>query len=249
LHGVGSQRNFSSAELTMLVDGTASAAAVDKPYFVYARMAAANAVAAEQREALLRAALLNAPPTLIDKLRLQLFRVEMATGNYAQAEVAVKPLVNPAGVLFGGTSLAGDVVYGTPNSQDGVANNGASAVDDSSGDTASYVAGMAVANADQNSLEGMLSTPEMRREFLLLLAKVDEQLKDDGAAVRDLQAASTLTKDATEKAKVDAQVKTLQARISIAVENAERRPVIQPSVEQKVLVRPKLVAETVKVSR
>ena len=249
LHGVGSAQSFSSGELTALASGTTTEAAADKPYYVALRLAVAKAASPARRGAMLRAALLNASTTQMDRLRLELFRSEMESGHYAQAEVAVRPLVAEAPTLF---ERAREEVMASGQegaTQNGMTDDSSTGTDDNSGDTSAFVASWQKAMAEEKSVMGLLNSEDKRREFLMQLAKMEEQLKDNGAAVRDLTAALYATSDEVELKKIHADIDRLKARMTMDAENAARRPVIQPSVEQKVLVRPRLVAETAKVSR
>ncbi len=103
LHPVSGTKQFDSAELTLLANGTATPSLSDQPYFVYARIAAASA-ASPQRTALLHAALLAAPDALVNSLRLQLFQTEIDQGRFAQASVAIAPLIAADPALRSSTS-------------------------------------------------------------------------------------------------------------------------------------------------
>ena len=249
LHGVGAAQSFSSGELTALASGTVNEAAADKPYYVAIRLAVAKAAPPARRGALLRSALLNSSTTQMDRLRLELFRSEMESGHYAQAAVAVRPLVAEAPTLFEGARAEEMASAQSTGTQSGMADDSSSGTDDNSGDTSAFVASWQKAMAEEKSVMGLLNTEDKRRDFLMQLAKMEEQLKDSGTAVRDLKAAVYATSDQVELKKIHAEIDRLQARMTMDAENAARRPVIQPSVEQKVLVRPRLMAENAKVSR
>ncbi len=244
LRGLPGPHTFDSAELTLVAAGSASAAA-DKPYFAYARLVAAKALPVPRRVSMLHAAMSNAPALLVDRLRLEIFRTEMADGNYAQAQVAVAPLVMKASSLF----AANDQIVGADGQyvQNGYADDSFDASNSSYYDGSNAMTATAEPKVDEDSVLGLLNSPERQHEFLLLLATMHERLKDTNGAMRDLRAARRLSGDAAETARLDARLAALQAAQEVAAENATRRPQILPGVEQKVLVRPHLVAEIAKV--
>jgi hypothetical protein len=104
LHPVSGTKQFDSAELTLLANGTATPSLSDQAYFVYARIAAATAAPASQRAAILHAALLAAPDALVNGLRLKLFQTEIDQGRFAQARVAIAPLIAADPALRSSTS-------------------------------------------------------------------------------------------------------------------------------------------------
>jgi hypothetical protein len=104
LHPVSGTKQFDSAELTLLANGIATPPLSDQPYFVYARIAATTAAPASQRAAILRGALLTAAEGLVNSLRLKLFQTEIDQGRFAQASVAIAPLIAADPALRSSTS-------------------------------------------------------------------------------------------------------------------------------------------------
>jgi hypothetical protein len=98
LHASSDTRQFNSAELTLLADGAPSPQQADQPYFVFARIAAADAAPQPQRPAILRAAIACAPSETVDWLRLRLFQTDIAQSDFAEASVAIAPVLaaNPS---------------------------------------------------------------------------------------------------------------------------------------------------------
>jgi len=80
-----------------------------------------------------------------------------------------------------------------------------------------------------------------------MLATMEEHLAQEQQAIKDLQTAALLTEDNAQKLKIESRIHGLQERLTIRQENATRCPVIQKSVEQTVLVRPRLTASSAKV--
>ena len=80
-----------------------------------------------------------------------------------------------------------------------------------------------------------------------MLATMEEHTAQEQQAIRDLQTAALLTDDKAQTLKIEGRIQVLQYRLTMQQENATRRPVIQKSVEQTVLVRPRLTASTAKV--
>jgi hypothetical protein len=89
-------------------------------------------------------------------------------------------------------------------------------------------------------LSAVLATNSAKLDFALSLAAMDEHLGDDGRAAQELQAAMRLTPDKTQKTTLQGRALALRRQVAVARDNATRRPVIQDSIEQTVLVRPRL---------
>jgi hypothetical protein len=95
---------------------------------------------------------------------------------------------------------------------------------------------------DPFTLEAALPDEASHRAFLLELADVEQRRGEDASALEYLRAAlDTHPPDAAAN-QLRARIHTLQATLNLAAENMQRRPVIQSSVVQTVVVRPRLSA-------
>jgi cellulose synthase operon protein C len=236
LHAVPGTYNFNSAELTLLAGSIPSTQQTDQPYFAYSRIAASNALPAAQRTATLRAASLIAPAALVDRLRLEIFRSAIAATHYEQADTVITPLLNKhADLRF--------VAQDTSSEEEDSSDSNTYTTDD--GEEHTYYPGEGSSSSDDAPVLS-LSQAE-KHDFVLMLATMEEHLAQEQQAIRDLQTAASLTDDKAQKLKIESRIHGLQERLTIQQENATRRPVIQKSVEQTVLVRPRLTASTAKV--
>jgi tetratricopeptide (TPR) repeat protein len=87
--------HFDSAELNLLASGkSVTPQQARQPYFLAARIAAADSAPAAARPALLREAIAIAPS---DELRLGIFRAEFSLGQDELALAAIQPLLNSTG--------------------------------------------------------------------------------------------------------------------------------------------------------
>ena len=225
LHVAGSPHPFDSAELTLLAGGTATPEQANQPYFVYARIEAAGTALVAQRGDLYRAALLVAPDSIHDWLRLQVFDSAMAAKDYKQASVAIEPLIASNAWMRAATAPAEDNT-------------------DSMDATTDTAAAFVPSTPDPYALTTVFQTDAQRTSFALALDEMDEALGKPELAQQDLQMARRLTTDATQKAALTTRLKAIEQHIANEQENANRRPVIQTSLDQQVVVRPRLVAET-----
>jgi len=222
LHEVEPPKQFNSAELTLLAT-TPSEQQSDQPYFVYGRIAAAANLPPAWRAAVLRAAIQTAPDSMLNWLRLRIFHAEIAQDHYEQAQVAIAPvLANSFSVRFGQSNING----GEHHIGDQTPQNTANAT--ISGINTTY------------TVDAALTSPQDQRAFTLALASMAEHLGDDQQAIYQLQELTRLTSDATEIARLEGRIAVLQRRLDIARENAARRPIIHDSIEQTVLVRPRI---------
>jgi len=236
LHAVPGTYNFNSAELTLLASTIPSTQQADQPYFAYSRIAASNALPAAQRAATLRAAILIAPASVVDTLRLEIFRSEIAANHYEQADTVITPLLNKhADLRF----VAQDTSSGEEDS------SGSDTYTAEDGEEHTYYPGEDSSSSDDAPVLS-LSQAE-KHDFVLMLATMEEHLAQEQQAIRDLQTAALLTDDKAQALKTESRIHILQERLTIQQENATRRPVIQKSIEQTVLVRPRLTASTAKV--
>jgi hypothetical protein len=202
-------------------------------------VAAAEAAPPAQRVALLRAALLVAPSGLHDWLRLHVFQAERAVGNDQQASVAVTPLL-PKLWWLRNTTPAAMGPADDADAADTVADPSADIANEAIQPTGTQNATQYVANTDLYSLSAALASDSDKLAFALSLAAMDQRLGDDQRAAQDLQAATRLSSDKTQQVALTARALALRSRLAIARDNAARRPIIQDSIEQTMLVRPRL---------
>jgi tetratricopeptide (TPR) repeat protein len=222
LHGLSPATRLNSVELALLATTTPTQQQASEPYFVYARMAAANAAPSAQRAALLREAIAIAPPTILDWLRLQLFRTELSLHHDQQASVAIAPVLLSDSALFlpPSTSASGD------NSE----------TDDSP------TSPTTLPTDTLYSITAAFPTPQSKLTFLLDLASMEEHLNNNQEAIEHLQAATELATNSAEAARLALRIQALQASLDLAQQNAARRPVLQPSVDQTNVVQPRLMS-------
>ena len=217
LHTLASTAHLRSEELTLLATTTPTPQHVAQPYFLYARIAAAIAAPAPQRAALLRASIAIAPAPMVDWLCLHLFQTELALHHDQQAGVAIAPVLSNDAALF--SSAAGNVTdTETPSPTN-----------------ASPDAPYDIASA--------FSTTQQKLNFLLALATMNEHLDDEQQAVTHLQSALQLTTDPAASSRLTLRMQSLQDDLDRARQNAARRPVLGPSVEQPNFVQPRLIAD------
>ncbi|MBB5063430.1 hypothetical protein [Granulicella mallensis] len=225
MRAIPGTRSFSSAELTQLANAAPGTPQADQPYFLYARMSEAAALPTAQRGTLLRAAIMDAPASLLDKLRLDLFTAEVAANQYERANTAVAPLLSENPSLRTAPS---------EESTEGTSSDISEATTEDS-------------DAQETQAATILTQPQDKRDFLLALATMEEHLSEEQQAIEDLQTASQLTEDKVQQSKIALRISSLQERLNVRQENATRRPVIQTSTQQAVLVRPRLTASATKV--
>ena len=224
LREVSETPRFNSAELTLLAASRPSPQQASQPYFVYARIAASGVAPSPQRATLLREAIAIAPVTMLDWLRLRLFQTELALRHDQQASVAIAPVLDSDAMLF------------LPPST--------SVSDDSTSDEADNppTSSTTAAANSPYSIGSAFSSTQDKLTFLLALATMDEHLNDNQQAIERLQSAKQFSEDAAEKSRIAIRVEMLQADIDLVQQNAARRPVLQPTVEQINIVQPRLVA-------
>jgi hypothetical protein len=179
------------------------------------------------RPLLLRAAMAVEPD---DALRVALFRAEFANGADERAIAVAQSLqannsgygyrrVRPESDRFDENEQPGD---GSPIEGDATAN----------GTEDPPIAGMPAA----------LRTRNERLEFALDLGTAKEHLGHDGEAVGWLVDAEQLTSDSARRKELASRIGADRERMRVREEDDSRRPVVQPSLDQAVLVRPMLVA-------
>jgi len=218
-------KQFDSAELTLLAASTITPQQASQSYFVPARIAAATEAPASAQPILLRDAMATAPS---DTLRLAIFRAEFALGHHDQALAAVKPLLQSTNGLY--------------RFQNGYQ-------DDSSSQA---IIGPSIENLNSNESIGtplpeLLRTTEEKITFALAVATLYEKDGDDQDAVNYLRTAIVLNRDAALGQTITTRLTAAEARIQLANANQSRRPVIQPVLNQAVVVRPRLTTSSQKV--
>jgi hypothetical protein len=251
LHGLPAQPAFASPELTLLAANAATPAQADRPYYVRARELAAASAPVAARPPLLRAALAFAPG---DALRLELFHAEAAAGESERALAIVQPLLGSYSPGYVNGRYGRYAYY----AQASVAEKTTSslAADLSITDLPQH--GPDKAEADSESDEttandlspaevafpALIVSPAKKLAFSADLATIYERLGDDDQAVPWLQAARLWTKTPAQQAILAKRIASVRRRIAIRQENASRRPLVQPSLDQAVLVRPRVDAAT-----
>ena len=225
LHATGELEQFDSAELTQLAANRPTV----QSHFAYASLVAARTAAPAQVTPLLRSALLVAPDALSDIIRLRLFQAEVSLANFEAAHLAIAPVLDSHSYL-----------RFAPNPQSSDVND----VSDNTADTA--IPGVETSAApnllDPFTVDAALPDEASHRAFLLALADVDQHCGDDAAASRDLDAALKMHSPAAQASQLKTRIHGLEVALNLAAENAQRRPVVQSSVVQTVVVRPRLSA-------
>jgi hypothetical protein len=237
LRAVPGAHSFASRELTLLASRSVSAEQADKPYFVRAREYAAQSAPAAARPRILRAAIGFAPS---DLLRLSLFKAEVAAGEDDRALAALTPLMTDNrgyNYRYSYRSDTGNLSAGIDSSGPEAVNTGQQAEADEGDSTSS--------DSEQVSpvaIPVIVSSRAEKLAFSLEVAKMHERLGQDSEAVTWLTQAAKLTSDGTEKAMLIKRLDAARQRIEIAEDNDSRRPVVQASIDQAILVRPRLSA-------
>ncbi len=238
LHGRGDNANFGSDELNLLAAGQAiSAEQANQPYFVAARIAAADTASTQQKPGILRAALATAPS---DALRVAIFHAELAADHSERALAAIRPLLDYR--YEGPQNSDADNLQPADVQADETAEVTAEAATswiDGSEDTQSWRYGSPLAR--------LLHSREEKLAMALELAAMYEKLnqpRQQIAALKD--AAHFMTEDKT-RLDLLARIAKLQVRIELDQANSQRRPRLHASLEQSVLVRPRLTRTTTPV--
>jgi len=227
LQAISTTTKFSSAELTLLAATTPpTPQQADQHYFLYARIAAATIAPPPQSATILRAAIQTAPDPMLQWLRLRLFQAEIAQDHYQQANVAIAPV------------LAGNYALRFTPTQD--QSDQDATTDDDTGDQPRLIPPA----TNPYTVLAALPTPEDQLTFALAVATMSEHLGNDYQALKCLKSAVRFTSNSAQKSELDLRIKTLQARIDLANNNASRRPVIQESLQQTARVQPRLTAPT-----
>lgn len=97
-------------------------------------------------------------------------------------------------------------------------------------------------DASLTPLPGILRSSEERIIFAQAVAALYEKNGDDASGMTYLSMAASLNHDAVRAKTIAANLAAIEARIQLAAANQSRRPVIQPELNQSVVVRPRLTA-------
>ena len=242
LKSVPGSHTFDSVELTLLAATSITPQQANQSYFVPARVAAAAQAPVAKQPALLRDAMATAPS---DTLRLAIFRVEFALGHTIQALAAIKPLLqSPNG--YARSQIQQDngqqdtQTQGSPNfNQDTAADSDALPPTDESP--------LPDAGGASVTLPTMLRTREEKITFALTVATLYEKLDEPAPAHTYLRFAAALNRDPARGKLIAKRIDITEVRIHLDNENQSRRPVIQPNLNQAVVVRPRLTNNQEKV--
>ncbi len=228
---------FAGGELALLASRSITPAQADRPYFVRARENAALGAPVAGRPGILRAAMGFEPG---ERLRLALFRAEVAAGENERALGAVQPLLvdnRSYGYAYGADAASR---YGSESANQAEPDQGTPAEAGAESDTA-YGADES-AESVSVFMPASLASGAAKLAFALEVAKMQEQLGQDGDAVTWLRAAADLTTDSGQRAGIAKRLAAARLRVRVAAENRARRPVVQTSLVQPVLVRPRVSA-------
>jgi hypothetical protein len=224
--------NLGSVELALLADASVTQQQAEQPYFVYARMVAAETAPAEQKIELLEGAALVAPDAMLEWLHLQVFEAGMAAGKYDLANAAIQSLLASQPWIRATQSDAT-----TETDSEDVAMNEADAANT---DSSSGIPQVAVPSI--YSVTSVLKTDAQKAQLEMKLAEMDEHLGKTDLAEADLRAELLLTKDAAQRKAISTHLATLTAASAQEAKNASRRPAIKDDLQQSVSVRPRLTA-------
>ena len=212
-----------SAELDLLARGACPEVdAVNQPYFVAARVAAAACAQSDAaRERILRPAIAAAP----DNADLRIAYVEAALGAGLDAR----------GLLAAEPILAGGSFYGQRVAQ------------------TDYPSASEVSENDQ-MVAAVTAFPALKPEdaarLTWLAIHAREKRGEAGAALTLVQRAEALETDAARKHGFEKEQERLEAETEREQENEERAPMIHVALDQKQVVRPRLLpGETAEAAR
>jgi cellulose synthase operon protein C len=240
LKGRGGAPDLHSAELALLASGRAILPQqADKPYFLPARIAAANAAPASARPGILRKAIAVAPG---DPLRLRIFRAEFALGHNELALAAIQPLLeSPGGYVQTAREEAfADIDDGTVAADEdaSTAVDGNQAAPDNG--NPGFVEGADDTAVAYAPLPSLLTGIKVRVDFALAVATLYERAGNDEQALAYVRFAARWNESAASGAEIDRRMAALLLRVKTERENNSRRPIIHDSLDQAVLVRPRI---------
>jgi hypothetical protein len=97
------------------------------------------------------------------------------------------------------------------------------------------------------TLPTILRTREEKVTFALAVATLYEKLDEPAQAYTYLRSAATLNRDPARGKLIATRIVTTEARVQLDNENQSRRPIIQPNLNQAVVVRPRITNNSEKV--
>jgi hypothetical protein len=182
-----------------------------------------------------------------ERLRLAVFRAEVAADENERALAAVQPLlINNRG--YGYRYGAGARLYSDQPADQSVMDDRSFSAQPERDAEAPEESGAAYGAVDESAggacmyMPASLASEREKLMFALDVAKVQERLGHDGEATTWLQTAAERTADTGEKTALAKRLVAARERLRVARENAARRPVVQAPLDQAVLVRPRVSA-------
>jgi len=235
LKGQGGALDLHSAELVLLASGHAILPAqADQPYFLPSRVAAASDASADARPEILRKAIAVAPS---DSLRLEIFRAEFALRHNDLALAAVQPLLDSPGgyvQVANGESFVSNLDVDEANAAaNSNANSPVAPSDAETGNDSDPV---------YASIPVLLNAAKEQVEFALAVSTLYESEGNNEQALSYVRFAERVNREAARRAEIAARVQGLRTRVAIERENSARRPAIHESLDQAVVVRPRIAS-------
>jgi cellulose synthase operon protein C len=243
LKGRGGARDLYTAELALLASGKAIPPELaDQPYFLPARVAAAASAPAAAKPAILRKAIAVAPS---DSLRLGIFRAEFALEHSELAFAAIQPLLeSPGGYVQ--TPGADASVTSDSDSAEGDADGRGGSVDESD-ENSRGAQGSDLESAETTDgaaayapVPSLLKTRKEKVDFALAVATLYEHAGNDEQALTYARFAARLNDDSGRRAEIARRTAALWLRARTERENSSRRPAIHESLDQVIVVRPRI---------
>jgi len=244
LKGRGATHDLHSAELALLASGKAiPQEQADKPYFLPARVAAARSAPTAVRPTILRKANSVAPS---DALRLDIFRTEFALGNSELALATIQPMLeSPEGYVQAVGALSS--VPSDSDSGESDADGQVDSADDGTGQSnldalSSYPdsADATGGSAAYAPVPWLLKTPKEKVNFALAVAALYERTGNHERALSYAQFAGRLNRDVNRRVEIARRVAALWLGVQTERENSSRRPAIHESLDQAIVVRPRI---------
>ncbi|HTA78403.1 MAG TPA: hypothetical protein VK720_02605 [Terracidiphilus sp.] len=244
LKGKGGARDLHSAELALLASGKVILPELaDQPYFLPARVAAAASAPAAAKPAILRKAIAVAPS---DSLRLGIFRAEFSLEHSELAFAAIQPLLeSPGGYVQ--TAGAGASVPNDSDSAEGGVDGPDGSVDVSSDENSQDAQGSEPDSVEASDaaaayapVPSLLKTRKEKVDFALAVATLYEHAGNDEQALTYARFAARLNDDSGRRAEIARRTAALWLRVRTERENSSRRPAIHESLDQAIVVRPRI---------
>ena len=253
---------YGSEELQLLARGRITSDEARKPYFVAARITAADELpgrATSERLVLLHEAMATQPAGLDEiknatpihrtgnDLTLKIFIDEATSGHSATALVAVEPLLNETNRFTAGVVDAGTV------GSDSVDSAGEEAAD---GDTPERGEDEELRTSVDNreikltELERLAPLPPMypssesdKLKLAVLVARVYEDSNQLASALPYLKLGRYVQKDQAQRIEMDRHIQKIEMTLWLERQNALRQPLIQKGLAQSGVVRPRLTVQ------